>query len=417
MSSSLYDDISVGDADKAKGWGANSGFRLLGTQLRNKKEKLLTTKKGGPTMAPVLNLKPRAPREEGSVTFNHLTGKLEKVNKPRARSPPPPLPSSEWSKPKPTSYDSKDDSEEYNPLRPNDYDKIVAERRRREAEEREKRKEEERKKEEEEREKRRKERQARRDAEDKERKEKRRRGSSESSSDDEDDDKKKRRAGAAAIAPPVALTQTDPVEEKKEEPLDPESMPGTKLFGGVGGGGAGTVSFAASKIMAKYGFKDGQGLGKGGQGMSTALVVEKTSKRGGKIIHEKDLEYDDSASNTPPPAENAAASNSAMDLVRNPSKVVLLRNMVGPGEVDEDLEPETKEECNEKYGDVITCTIYEVPNADDEEAVRIFVEFKRVEAAIKAVVDLNGRFFGGRSVKASFYNFDDYKALSLGLPA
>lgn len=41
--------------------------------------------------------------------------------------------------------------------------------------------------------------------------------------------------------------------------------------------------------MAKYGFKEGQGLGKQEQGMSQALQVEKTSKRGGKIIHENDL--------------------------------------------------------------------------------------------------------------------------------
>ena len=41
--------------------------------------------------------------------------------------------------------------------------------------------------------------------------------------------------------------------------------------------------------MAKYGYKEGQGLGKKEQGMSMALQVEKTSKRGGKIIHEKDL--------------------------------------------------------------------------------------------------------------------------------
>ena len=41
--------------------------------------------------------------------------------------------------------------------------------------------------------------------------------------------------------------------------------------------------------MARMGYKQGQGLGKKEQGMSTALQVEKTSKRGGKIIHEKDL--------------------------------------------------------------------------------------------------------------------------------
>lgn len=57
--------------------------------------------------------------------------------------------------------------------------------------------------------------------------------------------------------------------------------------------------------------------------------------------------------------------------------------MVGPGEVDSDLEPEVREECQTKYGDVNKVVIFEVPNAEEEEAVRIFVEFKRVEAAVK----------------------------------
>ena len=57
--------------------------------------------------------------------------------------------------------------------------------------------------------------------------------------------------------------------------------------------------------------------------------------------------------------------------------------MVGPGEVDDELEPEIKEECNTKYGDVSKVMIYEIPKTTPEEAVRIFVEFKRVESAIK----------------------------------
>ena len=57
--------------------------------------------------------------------------------------------------------------------------------------------------------------------------------------------------------------------------------------------------------------------------------------------------------------------------------------MVGPGEVDDDLEPEVKEECNGKYGDVSKVVIFEMPNEPPEEAVRIFIEFKRVESAIK----------------------------------
>lgn len=63
--------------------------------------------------------------------------------------------------------------------------------------------------------------------------------------------------------------------------------------------------------------------------------------------------------------------------------------MVGPGEVDEDLEPETKEECT-KYGDVVKCVIFEIPggNVPEEESVRIFVEFRRLESAIKGKIKI-----------------------------
>lgn len=87
--------------------------------------------------------------------------------------------------------------------------------------------------------------------------------------------------------------------------------------------------------------------------------------------------------------------------------------MVGPGEVDDDLEPEVKDECNTKYGDVARVIIHEVIEATPEEAVRIFVEFKRIESAIKAVVDLNGRFFAGRQVKAGFYSSEKLDNLQL----
>lgn len=104
--------------------------------------------------------------------------------------------------------------------------------------------------------------------------------------------------------------------------------------------------------------------------------------------------------------------------------------MVGPGEVDEELEPEVKEECEGKYGEIIKVKIKEMPGVVEEEAVRIFLEFKRQECAIKgetgkkdidfficymylicfsALVDLNGRFFGGREVCASFYNVEDFQ--------
>ena len=61
----------------------------------------------------------------------------------------------------------------------------------------------------------------------------------------------------------------------------------------------------------------------------------------------------------------------------------MVQNMVGPGEVDAELEPEVKEECEGKYGEIIKVKITETPGVVEEEAVRIFLEFRRQECAIK----------------------------------
>eukprot|EP00076_Gallus_gallus_P024717 XP_015146988.1 splicing factor 45 isoform X5 [Gallus gallus] len=302
-------------------------------------------------------------------------------------------------------------ADEYDPMFPNDYEKVV----KRQREERQRQRELERQKEIEEREKRRKDRHeasgfSRRPDPD----------------SDEDEDyereRRKRSMGGAAIAPPTSLVEKDkepvasfpyedesrprapsskaaippPVYDEPDRPRSPTG-PSNSFLANMGG----TV---AHKIMQKYGFREGQGLGKHEQGLSTALSVEKTSKRGGKIIVGDATEKAD--------ATKKADSNPLTEILKCPTKVVLLRNMVGAGEVDEDLEVETKEEC-EKYGKVGKCVIFEIPGAPDDEAVRIFLEFERVESAIKAVVDLNGRYFGGRVVKACFYNLDKFRVLDL----
>jgi splicing factor 45 len=92
-------------------------------------------------------------------------------------------------------------------------------------------------------------------------------------------------------------------------------------------------------------------LGRAEQGISQALAVEKTSKRGGRIIHEKDLmpppmfgeSFKPQTANvgqeTPPwtdnepqdeePVEESAqdveSKPSITDLLKNPTKVVLCR--------------------------------------------------------------------------------------------
>jgi splicing factor 45 len=72
-----------------------------------------------------------------------------------------------------------------------------------------------------------------------------------------------------------------------------------------------------------------------------------------------------------------------------PSLVLLLKNMVGPDEVDEQLGPETQQEC-QRYGPVASCLVHALPpsvaglRCPDEERVRTFVEFHSQESAVRA---------------------------------
>ena len=46
---------------------------------------------------------------------------------------------------------------------------------------------------------------------------------------------------------------------------------------------------AIISVISYFTLQQGQGLGRTQQGMSQALAVEKTSKRGGRIVHENDF--------------------------------------------------------------------------------------------------------------------------------
>ena len=93
------------------------------------------------------------------------------------------------------------------------------------------------------------------------------------------------------------------------------------------------------------------------------------------------------------------------------SVVVVLRNMVGPEDVDEELQEEIEEECG-KYGEVERVIIYQEKQGEEEDApiiVKIFVEFKHSASAKKAKDALHNRFFGGRVVVAQIYDQELYE--------
>ena len=68
------------------------------------------------------------------------------------------------------------------------------------------------------------------------------------------------------------------------------------------------------------------------------------------------------------------------------------------------------------YAEVLQVTVFEVPASErpnPEDAVRIFVKFSKQAAAMKAYIDLDGRFFGGRSVWVAFFAEADFDAGAL----
>ncbi|MBV96154.1 Poly(U)-binding-splicing factor PUF60, partial [Eschrichtius robustus] len=88
------------------------------------------------------------------------------------------------------------------------------------------------------------------------------------------------------------------------------------------------------------------------------------------------------------------------------STVMVLRNMVDPKDIDDDLEGEVTEECG-KFGAVNRVIIYQEKQGEEEDAeiiVKIFVEFSVASETHKAIQALNGRWFAGRKVVAEVYD-------------
>ncbi|KAM5156587.1 poly(U)-binding-splicing factor PUF60-like isoform 2-T2 [Mantella aurantiaca] len=88
------------------------------------------------------------------------------------------------------------------------------------------------------------------------------------------------------------------------------------------------------------------------------------------------------------------------------STVMVLRNMVDPKDMDDDLEGEVTEECG-KFGSVNRVIIYQEKQGEEEDAeiiVKIFVEFSMASETLEAIQALNGRWFAGRKVVAEVYD-------------
>ncbi|PLN78857.1 hypothetical protein BDW42DRAFT_137027 [Aspergillus taichungensis] len=191
------------------------------------------------------------------------------------------------------------------------------------------------------------------------------------------------------------FAKEEPAEEEPGQDDQRSLRPGQKGF--------------AERLLSKYGWTKGSGLGATGSGIVNPLQVkvEKQKKRPdsegggfatpagrGKIIGSKKKQEEGS-------------KFGAM------SEVIVLKGMLDGMDVDAELEgdhdgglmQEIGEECSEKYGNVERVFI----SRGSGPPVPVFVKFTNQLSALRAVNALEGRVFNGNTITARFFDTQKFE--------
>ncbi|KAK0720882.1 hypothetical protein B0H67DRAFT_206725 [Lasiosphaeris hirsuta] len=170
----------------------------------------------------------------------------------------------------------------------------------------------------------------------------------------------------------------------------------------------------AQRLMAKYGWTRGSGLGADESGMTSALrvQVEKRRKRPdaegggfaepggrGRIIAGKTKQANKEA--------NEDGGGGAEGKFGRTSPVIVLQNMLeGMADLETEIElgllQEIGEECGDKYGRVERLYI-------DRGSRRVFIKFTDQVSALRAVNALEGRIFNGNAIMPRFWDSDKFE--------
>ncbi|RPB18806.1 hypothetical protein L211DRAFT_689297 [Terfezia boudieri ATCC MYA-4762] len=195
--------------------------------------------------------------------------------------------------------------------------------------------------------------------------------------------------------PPTQPSLTPPVEaedEMSERSAHPEDelrslRPGQQGF--------------AHRLLAKYGWTKGTGLGAEGSGIVKPLHVVASKKKDeagrGKIID-----------------QNKKHRDGDEGKFGKMTEVVVLKGMLRGIDKEEiasgELRQEIGEECGEKYGRVERVYIH-VMGVDEEdgEGPKVFVQFTSQLSALRAVNALEGRLFNGNAIEAKFFDKDKFE--------
>lgn len=189
-----------------------------------------------------------------------------------------------------------------------------------------------------------------------------------------------------------------PAADDTDAPTDPDAPRSLR---------PGQAGFA-QRLMSKYGWKTGSGLGADSSGILNPLQVkvEKRRKRpdseGGGFVDPAGRGKIVGGRRPPPTQAEQDEGKGAM------SEVIVLRNMLEgmddlQGEITNGgLGQEIGEECGDKYGRVERLYI-------DVGARLVFIKFTDQVSALRAVNALEGRVFNGNAILAKFYDTDKFE--------
>ncbi|CEJ92953.1 hypothetical protein VHEMI08577 [[Torrubiella] hemipterigena] len=159
----------------------------------------------------------------------------------------------------------------------------------------------------------------------------------------------------------------------------------------------------AHRVMSKYGWKAGTGLGANSTGIVTPLHAQVEKRR-------KKADADGGGWAEPAGKGKILGGHRAKEEHSKfgpMSDVIVLKHMLDnlpdlQSEISDGLGQEIGQECGEKYGRVERLYI-------DVDSRQVFIKFTSSVSALRAVNDLDGRVFNGNTILPAFYNADAFE--------
>lgn len=197
-------------------------------------------------------------------------------------------------------------------------------------------------------------------------------------------------ASAAAIAQDAEATQ-----DRSDVPTPRSNRPGQKGF--------------AKRLMAKWGYEKGQGLGKEGTGITEALKVEVEKRR--KLPDAEGGGFADRGGMGKIVAGKRGVKKDDGGEVTT-SQTVMLHGMLDGLDLDEEMQregggimQEIGEQCATKYG-----LIERIFIDRENEKLPVFIKFTSPVSAMRAINALEGIDFRGNQVSAKYFDTDKFEA-------